>query len=49
VAEADLPSTERLLELLHQARDSIIESQKHWEPSNISRAIAATSIAIKSC
>jgi hypothetical protein len=30
VAEADPPSSERLVELLHQARESVIESQKHW-------------------
>jgi hypothetical protein len=30
VAEAAPPSSERLLQLLHQARESIIESQEHW-------------------
>jgi hypothetical protein len=30
MAEPSTPSSERLLELLHQARDAIIESQKHW-------------------
>jgi hypothetical protein len=27
---ADTPSSERLLDLLRNARDSITESQKHW-------------------
>lgn len=30
VSEVNEPSSQRLLELLNQARDAITESQKHW-------------------
>jgi hypothetical protein len=30
VHESAEPSSERLIELLHQARDAITESQQHW-------------------